>query len=451
MRKIRLGSGAGYSGDRLEPALDLIEHGNIDYIGFECLAERTIALAHEQMLRNPEKGYNEFLEYRMNGILPLFDRKQFKVITNMGAANPRAAVRVVAEMAAKRTKRRLKIAAVYGDDILDTIDTYRDYIIMETGEKLGSLGNSIISANAYIGAEAIVEALKGGADIVIGGRIADPALFLGPLMYEFGWKPTDSEKVGKGILVGHLLECSSQVMGGYFADPGFKDVPELWNIGFPIAEVDESGDAVITKLPSAGGMVTPATVKEQIIYEIHDPRAYFTPDGVADYSQVGVEEIGKDKVAVRGASGKPSNGMYKVSVGYKDGFIGEGEISYGGPGAYERAELAGKIITERLKYRKVPVEEIRVDYIGVNSLYKEPLSLRLNANERNNAEVRLRVAIRTKTKEDAELVGNEVETLYLNGPAGGGGAWKNVKEVIAVASILIPRKDISVGVEYQEV
>lgn len=451
MKKIRIGSGAGYGGDRIEPAIDLMEKGDINFIGFECLAERTIALAHEQMLKNPDKGYNELLEYRMEKVLPVCAKNKVKVITNMGAANPVAAVRVVKKMAADMGIKGLKIAAVTGDNVFGRIDKYMDYQILETGEKLKSIESKIVSANAYIGTEGIVEALKNGADIVIGGRISDPALFLAPIMFVFGWQKDDYDLIGKGILVGHLLECSSQVMGGYFADPGYKDVPELWNIGFPIAEVSENGDIVVTKLEEAGGMVTPATCKEQILYEIHDPSSYITPDGIADYSRVMVEEIGKDRVLIIGAAGRPGTGLFKVSVGYKDCYIGEGEISYGGPGAFERAELAGEIIKKRLEQIGLCTQELRIDYIGVNSLYKEPLSSKLNGAGKHFNDVRLRVAARTASREEAEMIGNEVEALYLNGPASGGGARKYVKDIVSVASIFIPQDDIKLEVLYEEV
>lgn len=451
LKKIRIGSGAGYGGDRIEPAIDLMEKGNIDYIAFECLAERTIALAQEQKIINPELGYNEFLEYRMERVLPLCKKNKVKVITNMGAANPIAAVRVVKEMAQSMGIEGLKIAAVVGDDVFSCINQYFECEILETGNNLESIQSKIISANAYIGVDGIVEALNNGADIVIAGRVSDPALFLAPIMYEFGWGKEDYDLIGKGILAGHLLECSAQVTGGYFADPGYKDVPELWNVGFPIAEVSENGDIIISKLNESGGMVTAATCKEQITYEIHDPSNYMTPDGVADYSEVTIKEIGKDQVQVSGAKGKKGSGLLKVSIGYRDGFIGEGEISYGGPGAYERCKLAGEIVEKRLAYTNVPIEELRIDFIGANSLYQEKLSDQLSGEKKAFNEVRLRIAARTITRKDAEKIGNEVESLYLNGPAGGGGARKYVREVISIASIFIPEEDVKIKVTYEEV
>lgn len=451
MRKIRIGSGAGFSGDRLEPALDLLEKGQLDYIIFECLAERTIALAQERKLKRPDQGYNELLEYRMTKVLPLAAANKVKVITNMGAANPLSAARVVKRIAQELGIHDLKIAAVLGDDVFGQIEKYQDLPVMETGKKLGTLRKSLISANAYIGLEGIVAALREGADIVITGRVADPSLVVGPLAFEFGWGQEDYHLLGKGTLAGHLLECGAQVTGGYFADPGYKDVPDLWNVGFPIAEIAENGDLIITKLEEAGGIVSPATVKEQILYEIHDPSSYLTPDVIADFSQIVVKELEPNRVLVTGASGKPKSGFYKTSVGYKDCYIVEAEISYGGSGAYERAALAGEIISRRLDYLKIGVEELQMDYIGVNSLYKDYISQAQNGANSDFKDVRLRVTARTLHKEEALRIGYEVEALMTNGPAGGGGVRVHVKDNVSIVSLLVPGNDIQLRVEYQEV
>ncbi|GAB6085443.1 acyclic terpene utilization AtuA family protein [Alkaliphilus crotonatoxidans] len=451
MKTIRIGSGAGYAGDRLEPALTLMEKGNLDYIIFECLAERTIAIGQEQKLKNPNKGYNELLEYRMDQVLPLVKEKSVKVITNMGSANPEAAAEVIREIALKKGITGLKIAAVLGDDISDRIQQYMDYDVLELNTKLKAIENKIISANAYIGVEGIIEALKKGADIIVTGRVADPSLVLAPIMYEFDVKEDDYDRIGKGIMTGHLLECAGQITGGYFADPGLKDVPELWNLGFPIAEISEDGEVVITKVEGTGGQVTTATCKEQLIYEIHDPAAYITPDGVADYTNITMEQIGKDRVLIKGATGKPKTDTLKVSIGYQDCFIGEGEISYGGSNAYEKARLGAEIVVKRLGSTGVKYDELRVDYIGVNSLYKEHISNGMFTVPPKNTEVRLRVSGRTATKAEAVKIANEVEALYTNGPAGGGGATKSAKEIVSIASIFIPRSHIKIKVIYREV
>ncbi len=451
MRHIRIGSGGGYAGDRLEPAIQVMEKGDVDYIAFECLAERTIALAQHQKLIDPQKGYNEFLDYRMRQIVPLCAPKGIRVITNMGAANPLAATQVVKSIAADLGIHNLKIAAVLGDDVLAQIDRYLDLPILETGKPLDTIQSQIISANAYLGIEGILEALQSGANIVITGRVADPSLFLAPLVFEFGWLPEDGERIGQGIVTGHLLECGAQVTGGYFADPGLKEVPELWQVGFPIAEVSEDGKVIVTKVKESGGLVTTATCTEQLLYEIHDPSSYLTPDAVADFSKVTLTEIASDQVLVQGAKARSHPATLKVSVGYRDGYLGEGEISYGGTGAYERAKLAGDIVMRRLEQSHGCFEELRVDYIGINSLYKDSISTHICSSADHVAEVRLRVAARTTNPDDARQIGNEVETLYTNGPAGGGGVRKSVEEIIGIASILIPREDIHTQVVIEDI
>jgi hypothetical protein len=451
MRTIRIGSGAGYSGDRIEPALAVMKHGDIHYIIFECLAERTIALAQQHRSRHPDQGYNELLSYRMRHVLPLCAEKHIKVITNMGAANPQAAVQVVKQLAISLGLTSLKLAAVLGDDLFPQIARYLSFPLMESGQPLETLQSSLVSANAYLGAQGIVQALQDGADVIITGRVADPSLVLAPLLFEFGWEMNNYELLGKGTLAGHLLECGAQVTGGYFADPGYKDVPGLAHLGFPVVEVTEDGDVTVTKLADAGGMVTEATVKEQLLYEIHDPCHYLTPDVSADFSQVTVTELSPNRVQVSGASGHAPNGQYKTSIGHRGGFLVEGEISYGGSEAYQRAQLAGEIVRQRLAIFHVPVQDLRIDYIGVNSLYQDALSQRITLDWQEPSEVRLRVAACTTTRAEAEHIGNEVEALYTNGPAGGGGVRVQITEVLAIASILIPASDIQLEIVYEEI
>lgn len=439
MKKIRIGSGAGYGGDRIEPALDLIRFGNLDYIIFECLAERTIALAQQKKMKDSKKGYNELLEYRMSKVLPLLKEHRVKIITNMGAANPQAAMEVTGQMAREYGLQDLKIVSVIGDDIAGDIQKYMDYQVLETGEPLSAIADQIISANAYIGVKGIVKALEQGADIVISGRVADPALSLAPAVYEFGWSMNDYDKLGKGTVMGHLLECGAQVCGGYFADPPCKEVPDLWKVGFPIGEITEDGDITISKLEQSGGLVSRETVSEQLIYEIHDPSAYYTPDVAADFTGIQLEERDRS-VIVTGASGKEKNRKYKVSVAYRDGFIGEGSISYTGSGAKERAELALEIIRRRLEPWREALEEEKYDIIGINSLHGDVTGV----NPQAPAECRIRVAVRTRDQRTAEVVGKEVEALYTNGPAGGGGARQAVREVVAIASIFIPEDSIQI-------
>ncbi|MDQ5986578.1 MAG: hypothetical protein CSYNP_02308 [Syntrophus sp. SKADARSKE-3] len=443
MRKIRIGSGAGYSGDRIEPAVELAEKGDIDYLVFECLAERTIAIAQHEKMKDPKSGFDSLLGERMKACLPECWKNKVKIITNMGAANPIAGAGKIKETAIKLGMKGLKIAAVTGDDVLDIIKE-GNYLIEETMERSSAIKDKMVSANAYMGAQCVVEALKNGADVVITGRVADPALFIAPAIYEFGWNVDDWNIMGQVTVMGHLLECAGQITGGYFADPEYKNVPELGRLGFPIAEIQEDGTFVVTKVPDSGGMVTLATCKEQLLYEIHDPSSYITPDVVADFTDVRMTRIGKDQVYVEGGRGRPKTDTLKVSIGYVDGCIGEGQISYGGPGAVARGKAALEIVEERLKLTGVKCDEIRYDLIGVNSLHKDKLSA-----GHDPYEVRVRVAGRTKNMRDAIRIGNEVETLYTNGPAGGAGAWKIAREVVAMVSILIPRSLVNYSISYE--
>ena len=435
MRTIRIGSGAGYSGDRIEPAVELAEKGDIQYLVFECLGERTVALAQQARMKNPDSGYDPLLEERMRAVLPTCAARGIKIVTNMGAANPVAAARKTAEIARSLGLPSLKIAAIIGDDVLDACKE-RDLKIMEFDGTIKQLGNRLLSANAYLGAEPIAEALTAGADVVITGRASDPALFLATMIHAFGWAMDDWSLLGQGTVAGHLLECAGQITGGYFADPGYKDVPDLARLGFPIGEVGEDGSLVITKVAGSGGAVTAQTCKEQLLYEVHDPTRYLQPDVTADFSQVRVEEIARDRVRVSGGRGTERPGTLKVSVGYVDSYIGEGQISYAGPGALARGRLALEIVRERLKLTGVAASELRFDLIGVDALHGVNLAARAD----EPYEVRVRVTGRTENLREAVRIGNEVETLYTNGPAAGGGVFKSARDVVAVASVLLPRE-----------
>src|SRR6201988_2131590 len=403
MRTIRIGSGAVYSGDRIEPAVELAEKGEIDYLVFECLGERTVALAQQARMKNPDGGYDPLLEERMRAVLPLCVAKGIKIVTNMGAANPEAAARKTAEIARSLGLSKLKVAAIIGDDVLDACKA-SDFPIMEFDGTIKQLGNKLLSANAYLGAEPMAQALAAGADIVITGRASDPALFLAPMIHAFGWAMDDWKLLGQGTVAGHLLECAGQITGGYFADPGYKDVPELARLGFPIGEVGEDGSLVITKVLGSGGAVTARTCKEQLLYEVHDPKTYFQPDVVADFSAVAVEEIAPDRVRVSGGRGTQRTPALKVSVGYVDSFIGEGQISYAGPGALARSRLALEVVGERLKLAGVAASELRSELIGVDSLHGAQAS----AHADEPCEVRIRVAGRTENLREAIRIGNEV-------------------------------------------
>ena len=296
----------------------------------------------------------------------------------------------------------------------------------------------LISANAYLGSADVLPALATGADVVITGRVADPSLFVAPIADHYGWALDDYERLARGTCVGHLLECAGQVCGGYFADPGRKDVPNVAWLGFPFADIDADGNATIGKVTGTGGRIDLATVKEQLLYEVTDPYGYLTPDVVADFSTVTLREIGRDRVAVAGARARGRPERLKVSVGYVAGYVGEGEIGYGGTNALARARLAADIVRERLNGQ---FDELRVDLIGSTSLNGRSFFA-----DEHPYEVRLRVAARAATAERAALVGDEVEALYTNGPAGGGGTRKYVQEQVGIVSTLIDRDRVHAGV-----
>jgi hypothetical protein len=435
--KIRIGCGAGFSGDRLDPSIVLVEQGNLDYLVLECLAERTIALAQKRKLQNPSLGYDPLLDRRIESLLPLLKKNNVQLITNMGAANPLAALQRVIEIA-KQKNVSVKVAAITGDDVLDIIDPHEK--AMETGMPLSSHG-PLISANAYLGVDGILEALKESPDVIITGRVADPSLFLAPMMYNFGWKADDYGQLGKGTILGHLMECAGQVTGGYYADPGKKDVPDLAHLGHPFIDAFADGTGLLGKVAGTGGVINLDTAREQLLYEVVDPHQYLTPDVSADFMSVRLLQQGKDAVHVSGGGGNSRPATYKVSVGYQAFYLGEGEITYAGSNAVARAELAGKIVKERLS---AILPEIRIDLIGLNSAHG-------NAFHKTSQpyEVRLRIAAKAATPAQAALVGEEVEALYTNGPGGGGGVRKYVNEIIGIVSTLLPREKVKHSITLQ--
>ena len=428
---VRIGCGAGFSGDRLEPALVLVQQGKLDYLVLECLAERTIALAQKRKRQDATLGYDPLLERRIESLLPHLLEKKVRLITNMGAANPLAAAQKIIAIA-QRLSLSVTVAAVTGDDVFSLLSGSET--ALETGKPLTDSG-PLVSANAYMGVDAILPALASDADIIITGRVADPSLFLTLLVHEFGWSLDDCNQLGQGTVIGHLLECAGQLTGGYFADPGRKDVPDMAHLGHPFADVSAEGTAVFSKVGGTGGVLTLATTKEQLLYEVMDPSRYITPDVIADFTQVRLTEIGPDQVQASGGQGTTRPDTLKVSVGYEAGFIGEGEISYAGSNALGRAKLAGAIIQERLQDR---FTDLRVDYIGSTSVHRTSFG-----HFPDPYEIRLRVAGKAATAQQAALVGEEVEALYTNGPAGGGGARKYMHEVVGIVSTLINRNQVT--------
>ncbi|HMF21946.1 MAG TPA: acyclic terpene utilization AtuA family protein [Pseudolabrys sp.] len=428
----RIGTGAGFSADRLDPAVDLARRGRLHVMVLECLGERTVAFAHRDRMADPRRGYNALLERRMRALLPVCMKAGTVIITNMGAANPRAATERTRDIARELGIAGVKIACIEGDDVSGLVP--RSQPFMDEEGVLADIGRPIVGMNAYLGADAIIPALEAGANVVIGGRLADPSMYLAPMMRHYGWQNSDLAKLGAGTLVGHLMECGMQITGGYFADPGLKDVPDLAHCGYPIAEVAADGSAVITKLPGSGGRVNEATVKEQLLYEVHDPAAYLTPDITADFSQVKLNDLGNDRVAVSDADGRTRPERLKVTIGFDAGVLAEAGVSYAGPSAGARGLLAAQIVEARLKEAHGIKSPVRIDLIGANSLFATA-----GKEGADSEDVRLHVALRTADRGEAELMLWEVESLLCCGPAGGGGFRGSITPAVETKSVLVER------------
>jgi hypothetical protein len=440
MSTYRIGAGTGFAGDRLEPAEILAERGELDALVFECLAERTIGLAQQRATRAAGAGYDRFFLARLDGILPVLDPRTV-ILTNAGAADPRGLARVVADrMAAHPNGRGRRVAAVVGDDVTAALPA--DAQVSGTELTIGDLGERVVSANAYIGAGAAMEALSDGADVVVTGRMGDAALFAAPIATHFGWRADAPREMAAPTLVGHLLECAGQLTGGYFADGVRKHVAGLATLGFPFADVAADGGAVFGKPEGTGGRISRETVLEQLLYEIDDPASYKTPDVTLNLGEVRLEETGPDRVRVSGATAAGRPDRLKVSVGVRDGFLAVGSIAYAGRSAVQRAELAHEILRERWEtvHGRRP-DELRLDLEGVNALrpWYQP--------EAVPGEVRARAALRTFDESAARLLAREVESLYTNGPAGGGGVETSVKETIGIVSTTIDRDRVAERVE----
>lgn len=446
---LRIGSGSSWWGDRIEPARRNAEQGDLDYLCFETMAEATVSAAQVRARRDPSfPGYDTYLDDRLPAVLPGCLARGTKIISNQGWINPDGAAERVVYWLRELGARGVKVAAISGSVITDRVMSLAD-TISESGAPLTSVRDSMISAEAYLGAEPIVAALRAGASIVITGRVADPSLFMAPMMFEFGWDALDHIRLGRGNAIGHLMECGAQVTGGYFCDPGFKDVPDPWDLAFPITEVEPDGSAVITKVIGSGGAVNLMTVKEQLLYEVHDPANYLTPDVVVDFTTTELTQLGPNRVHVVNGGGKPRTATLKVSIGCTEGFIGEDIFFYAGPGALRRAQLAKRILEERFKIVGLQAEEIRIDFLGVNAIHG-PVS---PSDRPEPYEVAVRVAARTKTREEAMKVGREVDAMAVSGV---GMTGKRVphqdrfREVIGIWSTLVPREAVTPSITMYE-
>ncbi|MGA9408675.1 MAG: acyclic terpene utilization AtuA family protein [Bacteroidota bacterium] len=443
-QSIRIASGQGFWGDLQTAPIDQVRNGPIDYMMMDYLAEVTMSILQKQKMRDRKLGYARDLVPLFEEILPDIVQKNIKVITNGGGVNPIACRDAIFAVAGKLNIKSLKVGVVLGDDILGEIDSLAAKGVtldnMETGEKLDSIRSNVISANVYFGAFPIVEALKQGAQIVITGRTTDTGLTLAPMIYEFGWKDSDWNKLAAGTVAGHILECGGQASGGNFS-ADWKSVPDLAHIGFPVAEARHDGTFVITKHDRTGGLVSSATVKEQLLYEIGDPKNYITPDCVADFTTIQLRDVGVHRVEVTGVKGNPATDSYKVSMSYFDGYTAFGTLTYAWPDALEKASKADEILRIRLSDLHLKFEEIRTEFLGYDSCFG-PLAK--NSQEMN--EVVMRIGVRSRDKDAIERFSKEIAPLILTGPpsvTGFAGGRPKPSEVIAYWPALIPKSAVT--------
>jgi hypothetical protein len=438
----------------LDPAVDVAAKGDIDYLGLDHLAELTLAILQRYKNKNPAFGYIPDLIPWTEALLPITYEKGITMITNAGGANPEEGGRRVIELARKMGFQGLTVATVSGDDVFDKLDQLEaegvPFVNMDTGEQgLDQIRDRIVAANAYIGSEGILQALEAGAEYIIAGRVSDGAPFVGALMHEFGWQYEDAfwDKIGGAITVAHLLECACFCTGG--GSNQWREAVDAWKIGFPIAEVTETPEAIITKAPETGGIVNQWTVKEQLLYEVLDPYNYLMPDGIADLGHVTVEEVAENRVKVTGFRGKPRPDTLKLCIGYNDGWVAEGLLLFSWPDALEKAQRAEDIVRKRLKYRvHVEPEEIRFDYVGVNALHGETASvLECELNE-----VGLRIAAKLRTREEADLVRREATHLWTLGGIGTAfGVPFPIRPIVSLWPTLVPRDAVETRVTVEKV
>lgn len=447
-KRIRMGAATAWSRDRFEPAAELVEKGRIQYLCFESMSEVTMSAAQvAQLDSNAVAAYDPYLVDRLRPVLKACRAQGIRIISNQGWLDPDAAARKIKEVAAELGLGDLKVASVSGGILTDRIADL-GLRFTETGEPISAARDRIVSAEAYLGAEGIVQALRDGADVVVTTRIADACLYLGPLAFEFGWSFDDCQKMARGMIIGHLMECGSQLVGGYFADPGYKDVPALERVGNPIVEVTEDS-IVLSKQADSGGLLTPATCKEQLLYEVADPAHYMGPDCVTNFGCVDFEQTAKDEVRViiHGDAGQPRPPTLKALVGLREGFMTEEMVIFAGPDALKRAQMTQQLLESRFRTVQLVAEEIRFDYLGVNAVHREaspPLQY-------EPYEVILRVAIKTQNRAEADKLRKEIDPLAVNGVYGTGkwatsASGSRVRSVIGLSSCLVSREAVQTTV-----
>ena len=442
--KIRIASGQGFWGDLIDAPMNQATGGPVDYIMMDYLAEVTMSILQKQKLKDPRFGYARDIPALMERMLPVIKEKGIKVITNGGGVNPVACRDAIFEIAKKLGIKDLKIGVVLGDNILDNVDELVGKGVelknMESGESVKTVQDKVLSANVYFGAAPVVECLKQGADIVITGRVTDTGLTLAPMIYEFGWDMNDFDLMAAGTVAGHILECGGQASGGNFTGD-WQSIPDLARIGFPIAEAYPNGEFIITKHENTGGRVSVDTVSEQLVYEIGDPKDYITPDCIADFTSIHLEDAGENKVKVYGVKGLPATPFYKVSMSYEDGYSASGSLTYSWPDALEKAKAADKILRTRLDDLGLKFDEVRAEFQGYNACHG-PIAAKID----DPNEVVLRFSVRSSDRNSVERFGKELAPLILTGPpgvTGFAGGRPKPSDVVAYWPALMPKTEVT--------
>jgi hypothetical protein len=438
---VRVGCGSGFWGDAFDPADELLRAGKLDYLAFDFLAELTMALLQRQRARDPHTGYVEDAVNFMTAMAAPARERGTRLVSNGGGVNPHAGAQLIANGLREQGGQGTKIGVVAGDDLLLRLDELLALGVplanSATGDTdLARIRSRIVCANAYLGSEGIIDVLREGADIVLTGRVADSAVFVGPIMHALGLTFADVDRVAAAIAVAHIAECAAGCTGGMSSR--FDEMPAMGRVGFPLLEFDRNGDCVVTKLPGTGGRVDAFTVKEHIVYEIGDPRGYIVPDGVVDFTSLRLTDLGSDRVRVSDVRGAPQPEQLKVLIGYSDGWIGEGLLLFPWPRAFARAEKAKATLLERFERMGLVSDEIEFSYVGVNALHgpAAPLTAVDDLNE-----VGLRVAAHTRSRDEAEKVRRACSQMWIMGPGGTSfGVPMKARPVVTLWPTYVPRE-----------
>jgi hypothetical protein len=445
---IRIANGQGFWGDSLEAPVEQVRRGPIDYLTLDYLAEVTMSILQKQRSRDPKAGYARDFVDMIARVLPDLKERRIRVIANAGGVNPTACKDAVLEVA-KRQGISVSVATVAGDDIMDRLDSFIARGIelksMDTGEPLAAVRANVQSANVYFGAWPVVDALAKGAEIVITGRVTDTGLALAPMIHEFGWKADDWDRLSAGTVAGHTIECGAQSTGGN-CQVDWETIPHLEDVGYPIVEAEPDGTFCLTKHAGTGGRITVASVKEQLLYEMGDPKEYITPDCVADFTTIHLDQAGPDRVRFSGIRGRPATEFYKVSISYAAGFKSIGSMVYAWPDAYKKARAADRILRQRLERLGLRFDEVRTEFLGANACHGIAAAEPSPEVAAQLAEVVLRIGVRSENRAAVERFTKELAPLALNGPpvvTGLGGGRPRVEEIVAYWPALIPKREVT--------